>query len=264
MNFSIIIVSWNNLDYLRNTINSIKLNSYFNHEILVHINEGTDSTIEYLNRIEQKYTHSKENIGLCKGANLVAKLATNDYICLVDDDLYFPKDWDRYLVEFKEKNNIPEPFWLSSVMIEPRNCGKSMIRKDFGNHPKVFQYIEFSFYYNSLRKSIPNIINIQNTPLLLTRKSWKQIGGYKEEFSPGIGSEEGLAKDLYDIGCRNFVCCNESLVYHFQTKTTSKLTNYTSHAQNRETQFQKLYGISTSEFGNLINRGQEWRRQDNV
>ena len=42
--FSIIIPTFNNLDYLKLCIKSIKKNSKFDHEIIVFINEGIDGT----------------------------------------------------------------------------------------------------------------------------------------------------------------------------------------------------------------------------
>ena len=51
MNFSIIIPSYNNLKYLKLCVESIKFNSKYNHEIIVHVNLGTDGTIDFLKRI---------------------------------------------------------------------------------------------------------------------------------------------------------------------------------------------------------------------
>ena len=65
MKFSIIIPSWNNLSYLELCINSIKKNSLYNHDINVHLNEGSDGSAEFLSKNNIKFNHSKENIGLC-------------------------------------------------------------------------------------------------------------------------------------------------------------------------------------------------------
>ena len=46
--FSIIIPTFNNLDYLKLCLESLKKNSNFNHEIIVFVNEGIDGTLEYL------------------------------------------------------------------------------------------------------------------------------------------------------------------------------------------------------------------------
>ena len=54
--FSIIIPTFNNLDYLKICINSIKKNSKYSHEIIIHINEGTDGTLNYVKENNFKYT----------------------------------------------------------------------------------------------------------------------------------------------------------------------------------------------------------------
>ena len=50
MKFSIILPSFNNLDYLKLCLDSIKKNSKFDHEIIVHVNIGDDGTKEFLNK----------------------------------------------------------------------------------------------------------------------------------------------------------------------------------------------------------------------
>ena len=46
--FSILIPSYNNLEYLKLCINSILKNSKYNHQIIIHVNEGSDGTLEYV------------------------------------------------------------------------------------------------------------------------------------------------------------------------------------------------------------------------
>ena len=67
--FSILIPTYNNLEYLKVCINSIRKNSKFSHQIIVHINEGTDGTLEYIKKNNLEYTLSNENIGMPKALN---------------------------------------------------------------------------------------------------------------------------------------------------------------------------------------------------
>jgi len=46
--FSIVIPTWNNLDYLKLCIESLQKYSKFDHEILVHVNDGSDGTLDWL------------------------------------------------------------------------------------------------------------------------------------------------------------------------------------------------------------------------
>ena len=49
--FSIIIPTFNNIKYLQLCLKSIKKNSSYNHEIIIHVNIGNDGTLEYLEKI---------------------------------------------------------------------------------------------------------------------------------------------------------------------------------------------------------------------
>ena len=97
MNISIIIPSWNNKKYLQKCIESIQLNSFFKHEIIVHLNEGTDGSKDYLDKIDIKYSKSNINIGICSAVNLAYKKTNNNYILYSNDDMYFAKNWDKKL-----------------------------------------------------------------------------------------------------------------------------------------------------------------------
>ena len=46
--FSILIPTWNNLKFLQLCVESIRKNSTYEHEILIHINDGSDGTLEWV------------------------------------------------------------------------------------------------------------------------------------------------------------------------------------------------------------------------
>ena len=63
MEFSIIIPTFENYDYCKLTIDSIKHNSSFNHEIIVHLNGIDDQTENYLKKENILFTKSDQNMG---------------------------------------------------------------------------------------------------------------------------------------------------------------------------------------------------------
>ena len=78
--FSIIIPTFNNLNYLSLCLDSIRKNSKFTHEIILHVNEGNDGTLDFVKSNKIIHTYSADNIGLCSGVNLATKKATTEYI----------------------------------------------------------------------------------------------------------------------------------------------------------------------------------------
>ena len=127
--FSIVIPTLNNINYLKLCIKSIKNNSNFNHELIIHVNQGTDGTIEFLKNEKIKYSYTKYNAGICEGVNLASKLSTTNYILYAHDDFYFCPGWDDALIN--ELNNLKNNlFYFSGTMIQngqvELNCGNSL------------------------------------------------------------------------------------------------------------------------------------------
>ena len=99
---------------------SLKKNSKYEHEIIIHINDGSDGTLKYIKNQNIKNTHSKINIGLCSAINSAVKLSESNYILYIHDDMYFCPNWDKVLLD-EVKNLNHDNFYLSGTMIEPNS-----------------------------------------------------------------------------------------------------------------------------------------------
>ena len=212
--FSILIPSYNNLEYLKTCIDSLKKNSEYTHQIIVHINEGTDGSLEYVNENNLEYTFSNENIGMPKALNRASKLSKLDYILISHDDFYYCPGWDVELVKnvnFIGHNN----FYLSSTMV-----GAGQVEFDAGQ--TIDNFDETKLLDNL---EIIKTIDFQGTtkcPGLIHKDVWKRVGGWSEEFSPTGGDDTDFAMKLWKINIRIFKGLGKSLAYHFGSITTRK------------------------------------------
>ena len=218
MEFSIIIPTLNNLEYLKFCIESIKKNSNFNHEILPHVNIGNDGTLKYLKKENIDYTFTDYHAGICKGMNLAANKAKNDYLLYAHDDFYFCPNWDEIL-----KNEINlighNNFYLSGTMM---NNGQ--IKFDCGDSIQNFDEKKFLNNYKE-----HNLFDFQGStwaPHLIHKKIWNKVGGFSEEFFPGTGSDPDLNMKLWNIGVRIFKGINDFKVYHFGSIVTRRYKNH--------------------------------------
>ena len=78
MKISIIIPTYNNIQYLKLLLKSIVNNSIYKHEIIIHVNKGSDGTLNFIKDNKYLYTYSAENIGLCNAVNTAAKLSSTN------------------------------------------------------------------------------------------------------------------------------------------------------------------------------------------
>ena len=215
--FSIIVPTYNNLDYLKLCLKSIKDNSSFDHEILIHVNEGTDGTKSYLEYINQKFTYSAKNEGVCVAFNKAAKKSNKKYIVLAHDDMYFCPNWDK--VFLSELKSLPEDsdFFLSGTMVQPfesyinLNCGDSINNFDEQKLLSELPKIKFNDFQGTHWQ-----------PSLIPLKTWNKVGGFSEEFSPGLGSDPDFNMKLWNVGVRLFKGLGECRVYHFSSLSLRK------------------------------------------
>tara|TARA_B100000965_G_C19526498_1_gene729064 strand:+ start:459 stop:1310 length:852 start_codon:yes stop_codon:yes gene_type:complete len=225
--FSILIPTYNNLKYLKVCIDSINKNSSLKHEIIVHSNDGSDGTNNYLRKKNIKHTISEKNIGLCSSINKAAKLSTTNYILYSHDDMYFCPDWDTYLT--KEVKIIGhEKFYLCGTMIQPLggghitfNCGNDA--DTFDENKLLNNYKDYNYYDHQGSHFAPHLV---------TKNIWNLVGGFSEEFDPGISSDPDFNMKLWSKGVRIFKGINNFKVYHFGGQTTRKKDNFRRNRGN--------------------------------
>jgi glycosyltransferase involved in cell wall biosynthesis len=220
--FSILIPSWNNLEYLQLCIESIHQNSHFTHQIIVHINEGRDGTLDWLeSRNDIDYSHSEKNIGVCYALNISSSLATTDYIVYINDDMFVCPDWDLELLN-EIKNTGHNYFFFSSTAIEPEPTNNPcVIVKDYGKDIRAFQKEKLTNEFSSLPMS--DWQGATWPPNVLHKDLWNLVGGYSTEFSPGMYSDPDFSMKLWQAGVRLFKGVSKSRVYHFGSKSTARV-----------------------------------------
>lgn len=219
--FSILLPTWNNLELLKLCVRSIRENSAFPHQIIVHVNDGSDGSLEWVRAQGLDHTHSPQNIGICFAVNEAAMLARHDYILYLNDDMYCCPGWDTALLD-KAKQLDTDLFMLSGTMIEPVHTNNPCVLvQDYGRSPENFA--EQQLLADLPRHQKADWYGATWPPTLVHKKWWFKVGGYSTEFSPGMSSDNDFSMKLWHAGCRVFLGVGSSLVYHFQSKSTGKV-----------------------------------------
>jgi len=238
--FSILIPTFNNLNYLKLCLKSLSNNSVEEHEIIIHVNVGLDGTLDFVRMNNIKHTLTQENVGVCTAINIASKLSSKQYILYTHDDMYFCPGWDKHLL--KEVNKIGHNnFYLSGTMIEPSsghiifNCGENI--EKFNEKKLLLNYNNLNFYDHQGSHFAPHLV---------AKEMWNKVGGFSEEFNPGIGSDPDFNMKLWNQGVRIFKGLANFKVYHFGSVTTRKKDGF---KQNRgDKTFLKKWGITIKFF----------------
>ena len=240
MRISIVIPTLNNINYLKIALESIKKNSNYEHEIIVHVNENKDNTLDYLKSTNIKHTFSEENLGLCSSVNKASKLVTTQYILYAHDDMYFLPEWDKVIEnELSKLNN--QSFYLSGTMIQKTGADLAL---DCGDNYSNFNENHLLENYKKV-----NIDDHQGThwaPHLTHISLWNKVGGFSEEFNPGDGSDSDFNMKLWQRGVRLFKGLNDFKVYHFGSISMRKKADIIKNDGTKT--FLKKWGITPKFF----------------
>ena len=246
MRLSIIIPTFNNLNYLKFFLLSLKKNSFFQHEIILHINEGSDGTLDYAINNNIKYTYSDTNIGLCSSMNRAYSLVTTNYILYAHDDMFFCKNWDTFLIDEIKKydHNL---YYLTGTNVSTRH---GLINYDCGSDLSNFNEKMFDLFCQT-----DDTIDLQGShwaPHLIHKEVWDKIGGFSEEFNPGDGSDPDFCMKLWLVNVRIFKGLSKFKVYHFNSITSrnSKIV-----LNNGTKQFLLKYGFNPRYFRKYYLKG---------
>ena len=248
--FSIVIPTWNNLPFLQLAVATLRRHSAEPHEIIVHVNDGADGTLDWVRSEGLKHTASPANIGICYAVNQASALATRPWLVYFNDDMAVLPGWDARLAEIATRLE-GRRFMISSTMVEPGAINnRCAVAADFGRDPASYREAELIAAMPKLKRG--HWLGSTWPPTLLPRWMWTEVGGYSVELSPGMSSDNDFSMKLWHAGCRTFIGLGDSLVYHFACVSTQRIVK-----NDGRLQFLHKWGISQNDFDRIcLHRGE--------
>ncbi|MBM3125997.1 MAG: glycosyltransferase family 2 protein [Chloroflexi bacterium] len=239
--FSIVIPSWNNLPHLKLAVESLLRNSSAEHEIIVHLNEGSDGSLEWVKAQGIRYTHTDKNVGVCMSVNHLMAQTSHEWVLYMNDDMVAAPGWDTAFVHALKTCDTDLALFFGTL-IQPVTGGHpDIIKCNFGETPATFD--EAAFLRDYLQAARGDKEGMAMQPTLVHKKWWAILGGYSLEFSPGMSSDDDLLMKFWVAGCRNFRMVGASRFYHFGMASTGRIT----HNQGGHI-FTMKWGITQREF----------------
>ena len=139
MKLSVITLSWDNLDFTKAFVKSIRDNTTLPYELIIVDNGSEPDTQRWVEENSDQSIIFQENQGFSKGFNEGVKLAQGKYVMMANNDTEFPPDWDNMLIETMENN--PNAGIISPVYTSGR---KSALRSQPGK--KILKIFPFRKY----------------------------------------------------------------------------------------------------------------------
>ena len=247
------ISTYNNLNYLKIAIDSVRSNSYFKDApFIIHAENCSDDTDEWLKENHKTYNidyYIDKNdipIGIGGGMNFCADRAKTEYIMFLHSDFYVTKNWDKSLLNVFDKYP-KEKMWVCSHRVEPdmfgspQRPGTVIVPKDvFGAYHDSFNPVYFEAWTQEFTESndfeIPKGEGVSG---LIRKKDWDEIGGNDPLFAPASWEDMDLFLRMLQNNFK-FVLTSKSVIWHFGARGSHRLEENNGQSSDRQRKSEQI------------------------
>lgn len=219
---SVVLLAYNNLDYTRDCVESILMNTDdIEFELILVDNGSTDGTKEYFDSIPGvKVIHLEYNIHLVKGFNIGLMAAEGKYSAAVCNDFIFAPNWLNNLLICIESD--PDFGFVSPGATSISNMQQIAMpfisKADFREKAREYNISDPSKWEERV-VLLPNVLCCPTA--LLNR-----IGYYDTRFFRGEFLDDDISFRIRRAGYK-LIYCGDTVTHHFGSITTASdhLTN---------------------------------------
>lgn len=240
------VSTYNNLNYLKLAIESVRKNSFYKDApFVVHAENCTDGTDKWLVDNKDVYSldvyidHNTDPVGIGGGMNFCAERVTTEYMMFLHSDFYVTKDWDKACYDEILKHS--DPVWVFSHRVEPdmfgspQRYGTVIVPKDvFGAYHNDFDSFLFERWAAEfVRDNDFTIPKTEGVSGLIKKEHWDRIGGNDNRFAPTSWEDMDLFLRMRNEGYK-FVLTSKSLVWHFGARGSHRLEENDGKTSERQ------------------------------
>ena len=215
---SIIALSYNQLGYTKEFIQSVIELTAVPFELIIIDNNSDPETVEYLKGINKSNRHirvifNQNNIGFPKGINQAIKEANGKYLLIANNDIVLTKGWLDRMIEVAESDPT-----IGLVGPISNSVSGVQIDKDakYSNIEKMHEYAA-----NIKEKNSGQIFQFPRIAFICTlikREVIDKIGGLDERFSPGNFEDDDFCLRAQLAGYKT-VIAKDVFIHHYGSKS---------------------------------------------
>ena len=245
---SIIILTYNQIDYTKKCIDSILTNTTGPFELIVVDNGSNDGTVEYLESISfRKYADvrikiikNNENKGFAGGNNLGIAASIGDYIIIMNNDVVVTPGWLKRMIDCCEKRP---------------HIGIVGPRSNYVSGPQLIESVDYNL--NSLEglnrfsekiakfnaKKSSRFLRVVGFCMLIKRDVIDKIGGLDDRYGIGNFEDDDFSIRAALAGFESRIT-EDCFVHHFGSRTfRGEKIDYRKSLQKNWKIFKEKWGL---------------------
>ena len=214
---SIIIITYNQLQYTQKCIESIIEHTPENYELIIVDNASESSTIKYLEKLRAgngavMVIFNERNLGFPAAVNQGLRAASGKYVLLLNNDTIVTRGWLTGLIE----KTFHDPTIGLAGPVSNEVSGIQKIKTSYNSEPEMHLFAERR--KSEIKNTITVFPRIAFLCTLIKREVIDAIGGLDERFSPGNFEDDDFCLRAQLAGYKTIVA-NDVFIHHFGSKS---------------------------------------------
>jgi len=243
---SIVVVTYNNLDFTRACLASLDMHSQYEHmEIIVVDNASSDDSPAFLSEwvISGQYRKlilNKDNRGFAAANNQGLAVAIGKYFVLLNNDTYVTPGWIRTMMRHLEKDDM-----IGLIGPVTNNIGnEAKINIAYSSMEEMI--LEASAYTRRHLGQSDPMRTIAFFCVMIPRTTYDRVGALDEAFGRGFFEDDDYCRRVERLGLR-IVCTRDVFIHHHLSASFNKLKN-----QERQVLFEENKTYYETKWGKWV------------
>jgi GT2 family glycosyltransferase/cytochrome c-type biogenesis protein CcmH/NrfG len=215
---SIVILTFNEIEYTKRCVESIRRHTHLRHEIVFVDNGSKDGTVKWLKSLVKenpnyKLIENSKNLGFSKGCNQGIMVASGDCIVLLNNDVVVTDEWLSGMMECL--NSAPD-IGIVGPMTNNISGPQKVPEAGYPSIDELDRYARDFRKQNRYRR-IPSR-RVVGFCMLFKRRFIEEIGLLDESFGTGNFEDDDLCLKSALAGRRNFIA-GDVFIHHYGSRS---------------------------------------------